>query len=102
MNKVLNILGIAKRAGKLILGTDSVIKNLPRGIIKMIILASDVSHATFDKFDKKSYFYQVKVVTNFTTEELSKALGVTMTKVVAITDDGFAKAIEKELERGDC
>ena len=102
MNKVLNILGIAKRAGKLILGTDSVLKTLPRGIIKMIFVASDASFATLDKFDKKAYFYQVKVVNAFTTEQLSKALGLTLTKIVAVCDEGFAKAIEKELERGDC
>ena len=101
MSKVLNLLGIARRAGKLVLGTDSVVKVLPSKKVTIVFVASDASSATYDKLDKKCFFYQVPVVNNFSTEELSKALGVTSIKVVALMDQGFAKVMKEELERGD-
>lgn len=101
MNKVLNLLGIARRAGKLVMGTDSITKVLPSKKIKLIFVASDASLATVDKIDKKAYFYQVPVVNRYSTEELSKALGVGSIKIIGIVDDGFAKSMKEEIERGD-
>lgn len=101
MQKVLNLLGIAKRASKTILGTDSVIVTLQANKLKLIFIASDASNGTFDKLDKKAYYYKVPIVSDYTTEQLSKALGVTLVKVVGVTDEGFAGAMLKELERGD-
>lgn len=101
MNKVLNLLGIARRAGKLVMGTDSIIKVLPSKKIKLIFIAKGASLATTDKIDKKAFFYQVQVVNIFTTEELSKALGVGSIKIIGVVDDGFAKSMKKEIERGD-
>jgi ribosomal protein L7Ae-like RNA K-turn-binding protein len=101
LNKVLNLLGIARRAGKLIMGTDSLIKVLPSKKIKLIFIAKDASLATIDKIDKKAYFYQVQVVNIFTTDELSKALGVGSIKIIGIADEGFAKSMREEIERGD-
>ncbi len=83
------------------MGTDSLIKVLPSKKIKLIFIAKDASLATIDKIDRKAYFYQVPVVTKFTTEELSKALGVGSIKIIGIADDGFAKSMKEEIERGD-
>lgn len=101
MNKILNMLGIARRAGKLVLGTDSLINAFPSKKVKLVFIASDASEQTIDKFDKKAYFYQVRIINKFNTEELSKALGVTSIKVIGLLDEGFAGAILKELERGE-
>lgn len=101
MNKILNLLGIARRAGKLVMGTDSLLNTLPSRKIKLIFLASDVSDSTYDKIDRKAYYYQVPVVNIFSTEELSQALGVSSIKIIGIIDEGFTKSILKELERGE-
>ena len=37
----------------------------------------------------------------YSTEELSKALGIEVIKIIGISDLGFAKALKKEIERGD-
>lgn len=101
MNKVLNLLGIARRAGKLVMGTDSLVNALPSKKVKLVFVASDASDATYDKIDKKAYYYQAPVINKFSTEELSQALGVTSIKVLGLIDEGFTKAILKELERGE-
>lgn len=101
MNKGLNLLGLARKAGKVVLGTDSVIKVLQIGQIKLILVANDASNSTYDKLDKKAYFYQVPLINNYSTVELSKAMGIGQIKVIGITDSGFALALQKEIERGD-
>lgn len=101
MNKVLNLLGIARRAGKLVMGTDSLLNTLPSKKIKLIMMANDVSESTYDKIDKKAYYYKVPVINKFSTEELSQALGVSSIKIIGIIDEGFVKSILKEIERGE-
>lgn len=95
----LNYLGIAKRSGNLICGTDMVIKNLTTGKIKIILLANDASNNTKDKIIKKAFYYQIQVYEVFSSVELSNAVGADHLMIMAITDDGLAKAFLKEVER---
>lgn len=99
MNKVFSYLGLAKRAQKVVLGTDAVLKNLHRLKTKLIIVALDASSATIDKVEKKGFFYKIPVIKKYSTDELSHALGVDNPKVIGINDQGFSQAILAELER---
>lgn len=99
MNKIHSYLGLARRAGKTVLGTDAVLKNLNKKQTYIIFVANDASIATIDKVEKKGFFYQIPVIKKYSTDELSKALGTTNQKVVGINDQGFTKAILSELER---
>lgn len=99
MNKVHNYLGLARRAGKTVLGTDAVLKNLNKKQTYIIFVANDASDATIDKVEKKGFFYKIPVIKKYSTDELSKALGTNNQKVVCINDQGFTKAILSELER---
>ena len=98
MIKILNYLGLAKRAGKLVQGTDAVLKNLRSKQTNIMFVASDASDATREKVNKKGMFYNIPVIENFSTDELSKSLGEQNIKVIAINDIGFTKAIMKELK----
>lgn len=100
MNKrSLNYLGIAKRSGNLICGTDMVVKSLPAGKIKLILLASDASNNTKDKIIKKAFYYQIQVCETFDSDCLSKAIGKDHIMVIAIIDEGLKNAFLKEVER---
>lgn len=101
MSKVLNYLGIARRAGFIVMGTDAVLDNLRYKKIRMIFLANDSSVATIEKVEKKGIYYHISVIKKYSTDELSKALGVGNIKVIGIKDPGIIKAIKVELERGD-
>ena len=96
--KALNLLGLAYRARGLINGEDNVIDNLQKGKCQMVIVASDASNKTIDKFQKKCYFYNVEVCLEFNTEELSHALGKGLVRIVALTDKGFKKAFCENLK----
>ena len=95
--RILNLLGIANKAGAIISGEDSVIKGLQKGNIKMVFVASDASANTIDDFSRKCFYYHVEVVDSFTADELTKAIG-RCRKIVGITDIGFCNAIKKLME----
>ena len=98
MSKVLSYLGLSKRAGKLVQGTDAVLKNLRSRQTHIIFVANDASVATIERVQKKGMFYNIPVITNYSTTELSQAVGENNIKVIAINDIGFTKAIMKELK----
>lgn len=93
--KKLNLLGLANRAGKITTGEDLVIKSMQHGKAKIVFVASDASSATIDKFDKKCFFYKVPCILDFDTDELSRAIGKPMRKIIALTDKGFCDAFKK-------
>lgn len=96
MHKVLMLLGLAKRAGKVVVGTDAVISKLQGNQLKLIFVASDSSLSTIDKLEKKAFYYNVKVIKSFSSMELSHCLGTLHNKVIGITDEGFARKMINE------
>lgn len=95
--KILGMLGIALRAGELVSGTDSVIEALQKKKIKMVFVASDASNETLDTFEKKCFFYNVPIVKDFSSDELSKAIGKER-KVLGIKNQGMYDSIKKLME----
>lgn len=100
MNKqqqILNLLGLAQRAGKIISGEELVVKAIQTGKAQMVLLAQDAGPNLTKKITDKSNYYQVTVSTSLTTLELSSALGKPR-KVVALTDAGFVKKMRSIME----
>ena len=97
--KILNLLGIAKRAGYIVSGTDSVIMEMRKNRAKIVFVASDSSEKTIDNFKRKCYFYNVECNFDFNSEELSHAIGQNR-KIICLKDQGIYNAIQKYL-RGD-
>lgn len=93
--KKLNLLGLALRAGKIVSGEDLVIKAMQQKKAKLVFVASDSSASTLDKFDKKCFFYNVEVIFDFDTDELSKSIGKPMRRIIAMTDKGFCEAFKR-------
>ena len=94
--KILNLLGLATRAGLLVSGEDIVIDAIQKKKAKIVFIGSDASDNTVDKFQKKCFHYKIEVNTMFTSEELSHSIGKTR-MVLAIVDLGFYKSIKKYL-----
>jgi ribosomal protein L7Ae-like RNA K-turn-binding protein len=95
----LNILGLAYKAGKLVVGEDAVLRMLKLKKLKLVLIAKDSSPKTIDKFDRKGFFYQTPISLEYTCEELSQALGKPMCKILGLTDQGFLEAlIRKQTE----
>ncbi len=98
MNPTLNLLGLAQRAGKLVSGEETVIKNIRQKNTKVVLVCLDASENTKKKISDKCQFYQVKYLEAFTSDELSHALGKKR-YVCGITEGGFAKKIIELIEK---
>lgn len=94
--KILNLLGLARRAGKVVAGEEMVLKRLRNHQVDVVIVAVDCSEGTRKKFVNKCQSYQTPLIMEFTQTELSIAIGQKRS-IIALTDAGFAKKIRSLL-----
>lgn len=95
------MLGFAMRAGKVIIGTDTVCKRMSvSGAVHLVVAASDASDSTKKKLLTKSEFYNIPaIVTRLRSSELGDLLGKSYAPcALGITDGNFAKEIKKAHE----
>ena len=95
-SKVLSMLGLSRRAGAVIIGTDLVTKSLPSGKVKLVMYACDASANTEKKITDKCKFYKAKCVkVAFDGGEIAHAIGKQSTvSVVGVTDENFSRELE--------
>ena len=98
--RALGMLGLAMKAGKVVIGTEQVIAYLQKGRLKLVLLSGNASESTKNKIRYKCEFYKAPLrVMNVDTDELGRLLGKTYTPaVVGITDENFSNAIVKNLD----
>ena len=94
--KILNLLGLATRARKIILGEEFVLKAM-RNTNLIVFLASDAGSNITKKIINKAHTFNCTIIDIFTTDELSKAIGKENRKVMIIDDRGFNKKIQEYL-----
>lgn len=97
-NKTLQRLGLAMRAGKVVTGDEIVLKAIRSSEAKMVILAGDASDNTKKKFRDKCGTYKIPLVIGFDRESLGTSVGKPERVVLAVTDQGFAELISKQIE----
>ena len=95
MADVLNTLGLAYRAKKLVLG-EEILKRISQ--VELIFLASDISEKSRERFEKKCFHYHIGHIDTFTGAQLSAALGKNNVKAIGVTDKGFKELLLKEKE----
>ena len=88
----LTTLGLARRAGKLILGWDRISEY--SGHISFCITSNDAAERTVLNAQKRAETIHV----DYSMEVLGSALGVKKVAVVAVTDDGFAELLKKKMK----
>jgi ribosomal protein L7Ae-like RNA K-turn-binding protein len=98
IKKGLDVLGLAHKAGKVVVGEEAVLKSLKQNRLKLVLVAKDASPRTIDKFDKKCFFYQTPINLEYTYDELSHAIGKPMCKILGLTDQGFSEILKSKLE----
>ncbi|MCL4462968.1 MAG: ribosomal L7Ae/L30e/S12e/Gadd45 family protein [Firmicutes bacterium] len=93
MNKLLALLGLAKRAGKLSFYEEANLLAIRSGRARLLVLAEDAGESTAKKYLDKCRYYQVPVVRGVSRENLGVALGSPPRTAVAVLDEGFAKKL---------
>ena len=97
-SKVLGLLGLAERAGKVASGEFSTEKMVKERRARLVIVAEDASENTKKLFTDKCAFYHVPVIICFDKETLGRSIGKEMRASAAVLEEGFAKAILKRYE----
>lgn len=92
-NKLFGLIGLAKRAGKVISGADAVIDSVRSGKAFVVICAGDSSEATKKKLADKCAFYNAKVICVSSGEALGNAIGKNLCAALSIVDKNFADGI---------
>lgn len=95
MDKILNNLGLCQRARGLISGEENVLSELPSNKVCYIFLANDASQNTKKRVKDKAKYYQIEVDENYTSLELSHAIGKENRMVIGIIQSGFLKILKK-------
>lgn len=102
MDKLLNLIGLAKKAGKLEVGEEPVGAAARSKHARLILIASDAADNTRRRalhFGEAGECICLEIPP--TKEDLGRALGRTSCALLALTDIGFAEAIAKKLAEGD-
>ncbi len=99
MEKVYSLLGLAKRASRLVCGEDLIKDCIRYGKSHLIIIAENASDNTKKSITNSCKYYGANYYIAGTKENLGHAVGNSHNAAVCITDAGFAKSIEKHLQR---
>jgi ribosomal protein L7Ae-like RNA K-turn-binding protein len=93
-DKLLGLLGLARRAGCLAMGVSAVEKMVAKGENPLVITASDVGESLKGRVSRWEPVRGV-VADVLTGEDMARALGRDKLAVVGVTDSGFVKGIRK-------
>ncbi len=100
LRRICGMIGFATRAGKTVVGTELICREMPRGGLRLVVISHTASPATKKKLTLKSEFYGIRSIeAEIDTESLGKLLGKSgSVAAVGIKDDAFAGEIIKAVE----
>jgi len=99
--KGLSLLGLAQRAGKLASGYEAVRRAVLGGRARLIVISMDASAKTAGRVRRIAEAKRVPCVEVASMRELGQAIGQPDRAVVAVLDQGFARAVREALLRGE-
>ena len=96
--KLLSLLGLAKRARKVVSGEFSTEKSVKSGRSQMVIVSEEASDNTKKMFTNMCTYYKVPLLVFGEKEEFGRAMGKEMRASLAVLDEGFTKAVGKQMK----
>ena len=99
--KILGLIGLSAKAGKISFGADSVETQIRKRKINLVIIAENSSERTKDKFKKLSVENDIPYIIVGEIDELSKAIGKSNKAIIGIKDLNLSKEIQKISNGGE-
>ena len=100
-NKVLGLIGLAMKAGKVCFGADSVEENISNKKVKLLIISKESTERTQKKFVEICNKNNIPVIIDGKIDILSKTIGKNNKAMIGIKDKNFANSIQKKYNGGD-
>ncbi len=98
---VLRLLGLARRAGAVAPGTESVRRAIREGEAHLVLFAGDASRVQLDKIKTTLHDRAIPQVTLGDRNTLGAAVGLATLSAVAVTNRSLADQLIAELGSGD-
>ena len=95
MNKTLSVMGIARKAGKLLTGHDAVMLSVRNNRALMVIVTSDASERHLRELEAAGF--QGKLIKLAAKMDEAGYMTGKRSCIFAVEDEGFVKAIDKTL-----
>ncbi|NLM74883.1 MAG: 50S ribosomal protein L7ae [Clostridiaceae bacterium] len=94
-NKIYSFIGLARKAGAVILGEALSVKAVRQGKAHLAIIALDASENTTKKIETALFNTNIPMARFGSREELGQILGKPFISVLTVTDKGFAKRLQE-------
>lgn len=98
-DRVLSMIGLARRAGKVGTGAFLAEKDIQSGKAELIIIAGDGADNVKKKFTNSCKYYEVEYIEYATKEQLGQCTGKENIAVVSINDRNFVRGIKDKLKK---
>lgn len=98
MDKVLQLLGLAMRAGKVVSGEEMVIEQIRTGKAKLVFISTDIAKNSEKRIKDKCASYGIPLYEYKTRYDLGRAIGKGERVAIAVIDSGFARSFVKLLQ----
>lgn len=96
--KLLSLIGLARKAGKITVGTEMVCDAVRSGSVKLVIASNESSDNTKKRISNCALHYGIRLeYIDATPDKLGRAIGKTATACVGIGDENFIKLITGNL-----
>ena len=96
-NKLLSLLGLMRRAGKLSLGFDAAAESAEAGKSCLILTTADISPKTLKELNYKINNKTDVIALNCNQDDIQHAVGKAV-KIISINDKGFAQKAKLLME----
>ena len=93
--KILGLIGLAARTRKICFGADSVEEQIKKKKVYLVIVATDSSDRTKEKFKKLCEENKITIIVYEQIETLSKSIGKSNKAIIGIEEQNIAKEIIK-------
>ena len=98
MTKFESYMGFCSKARKMVTGYNTVLDELGKGKVKLVILAGDLKDNSKEKLRNAANALDVPVRETLTIEELSHMTGKEEKGIYGIKDSNFANVIAKAID----
>ena len=99
MDKFFNFLGLAKRAGNIVEGYSRCDEQRNKKDFFLIIISDDASNSTRKKFKNHCIAKNIRLIEDFSKEELAHATGKNQVAILLIKNRSLAQQILKTINQ---
>lgn len=95
MDKILSLLGFAKKAGKLVTGSNAVLRSILYGESELVIVTEDAGGSVRGKFERLCNENEISFYVIGTQEDFECATGEKNKVIYSVIDAGFANKLKQ-------